>query len=182
MIFAIKPPLLAFIIAVKYKLVKFKSGSKGVLHGYISSRHRYPCQSDKIFEFDNLAKFKYDLLVQPVDSGITKVPEEHFMCQIYASTEPTRYDSEARSLRIQGSVTSIRLEKEFWSILEEMAKEAESSTPELINTLYTEVHQNFGEVRNFTSFLRTACTIFLSRKESYSPSSEQLAEQVHATG
>ena len=70
------------------------------------------------------------------------------MCQIYASTEPTRYDSEARSLRIQGSVTSIRLEKEFWSILEEMAEEAESSTPELINTLYTEVHQNFGEVRN----------------------------------
>ncbi len=40
------------------------------------------------------------------------------MCQIYASTEPTRYDSEARSLRIQGSVTSIRLEKEFWSILD----------------------------------------------------------------
>ena len=87
------------------------------------------------------------------------------MCQIYASTEPARYDSEARSLRIQGCVTSIRLEKEFWSILEEMAAEAESSTPELINTLYTEVHQNFGEVRNFTSFLRTACTIYLARKD-----------------
>lgn len=87
------------------------------------------------------------------------------MCQIYASTEPARYDSEARSLRIQGCVTSIRLEKEFWSILEEMAAEANSSTPELINTLYTEVHQNFGEVRNFTSFLRTACTIYLARQD-----------------
>jgi len=86
------------------------------------------------------------------------------MCQIYASTEPARYDSEARSLRIQGCVTSIRLEKEFWNILEEMADAADSSTPELINTLYTEVHQNFGEVRNFTSFLRTACTIYLTRK------------------
>lgn len=87
------------------------------------------------------------------------------MCQIYASTEPARYDSEARSLRIQGCVTSIRLEKEFWNILEEMAAEADSSTPELINTLYTEVHQNFGEVRNFTSFLRTACTIYLARQD-----------------
>ena len=86
------------------------------------------------------------------------------MCQIYASTEPARYDSEARSLRIQGCVTSIRLEKEFWKILEEMAAEDGSTTPELINTLYTEVYQNFGEVRNFTSFLRTACTIYLTRK------------------
>ncbi|MCP4769639.1 MAG: hypothetical protein GY875_25695 [Gammaproteobacteria bacterium] len=91
------------------------------------------------------------------------------MCQIYASTEPTRYDSETRSLRIQGCVTSIRLEKEFWSILEEMADAADSSTPELINTLYTEVHQNFGEVRNFTSFLRTSCTIYLTRKEGPHP-------------
>ena len=94
------------------------------------------------------------------------------MCQIYASTEPTRYDSEARSLRIQGCVTSIRLEKAFWSILEEMADAADSSTPELINTLYTEVHQNFGEVRNFTSFLRTACTIYLTRKADPHPALE----------
>ncbi len=100
------------------------------------------------------------------------------MCQIYASTEPARYDSEARSLRIQGSVTSIRLEKEFWSILEEMAGEGQVSTPELINTLYTEVHQNFGEVRNFTSFLRTACTIYLTRKNN--PHPEELLEPVLA--
>ncbi len=103
------------------------------------------------------------------------------MCQIYASTEPARYDSEARSLRIQGCVTSIRLEKEFWNILEEMAAEAESTTPELLNTLYTEVHQNFGEVTNFTSFLRTACTIYLTRKANlYSPS-DQESDQIRAT-
>ena len=103
------------------------------------------------------------------------------MCQIYAGTEPARYDSEARSLRIQGAVTSIRLEKEFWSILQEMAEAAESTTPELLNTLYTEVHQNFGEVRNFTSFLRTACTIYLTRKEGPSSSSEQSAAPLQAT-
>ena len=98
------------------------------------------------------------------------------MCQIYASTEPARYDSEARSLRIQGCVTSIKLEKEFWSILEEMAAAAECSTPELINTLYTEVHQNFGKVRNFTSFLRTACTIYLARKDN--PQSPEKPEHI----
>ena len=98
------------------------------------------------------------------------------MCQIYASTEPARYDSEARSLRIQGCVTSVKLEKEFWSILEEMATAAECSTPELINTLYTEVHQNFGKVRNFTSFLRTACTIYLARKDN--PQSPEKPEHI----
>lgn len=86
------------------------------------------------------------------------------MCQIYSSTEPARYESEARSLRIQGCVTSVRLEQAFWSILGDMADEADCSTPELINKLYTEVQQNFGEVRNFTSFLRTACTIYLTRR------------------
>ena len=100
------------------------------------------------------------------------------MCQIYASTEPARYDSEARSLRIQGCVTSIRLEQEFWSILGEMADEADCSTPELINTLYTEVHANFGEVQNFTSFLRTACTIYLTRKSGI----EAPPEAIRATG
>ena len=88
------------------------------------------------------------------------------MCQIYASTAPERYESTAHSLRIQGCVTSVKLEKEFWNILEAMANEADSTTPELINVLYSEVHQNFGEVRNFTSFLRTACTIYLARKSS----------------
>ena len=90
------------------------------------------------------------------------------MCQIYSSTAPERYDSETHSLRIQGCVTSIRLEKEFWIILEEMAASEGQTTPELINVLYSEVHQNYGEVRNFTSFLRTSCTIFLTRKNNSS--------------
>ena len=102
------------------------------------------------------------------------------MCQIYAGTAPERYDSEAHSVRIQGCVTSIRLEKEFWDILEKMALEADSTTPELINVLYSEVHGNFGEVRNFTSFLRTACTIFLARKSSYSESIQERPESVNS--
>jgi predicted DNA-binding ribbon-helix-helix protein len=98
------------------------------------------------------------------------------MCQIYASAAPERYDSEAHSLRIQGCVTSIRLEKEFWNILDEMAAQDCITTPELINVLYYEVHQNFGEVRNFTSFLRTACTIYLTRKNSVIEKSPEKSE------
>jgi len=103
------------------------------------------------------------------------------MCQIYASTAPERYDSEAHSLRIQGCVTSIRLEKEFWNILEEMARKADSTTPELINVLYAEVHQNFGEVRNFTSFLRTSCTIYLARKSGSIETIQESPEPVTPT-
>ncbi|NNE62789.1 MAG: DNA-binding protein [Gammaproteobacteria bacterium] len=88
------------------------------------------------------------------------------MCQIYASTSPERYDSVTHSFRIQGCVTSIRLEQEFWGILKEMAEAENQTLPELINVLHSEVHQNYGEVRNFTSFLRTSCTIYLARKDS----------------
>ena len=100
------------------------------------------------------------------------------MCQIYASTSPERYDSVTHSIRIQGCVTSIRLEKEFWGILEEMAAAEDRTTPELINVLYIEVHQNYGEVRNFTSFLRTACTIYLARKDSSINSTQEQLEPV----
>ena len=100
------------------------------------------------------------------------------MCQIYASTSPERYDSVTHSVRIQGCVTSIRLEKEFWGILEEMAAAGDRTTPELINVLYSEVHQNYGEVRNFTSFLRTACTIYLARKNSSINSTQEQLEPV----
>jgi predicted DNA-binding ribbon-helix-helix protein len=98
------------------------------------------------------------------------------MCQIYAGTAQDRYASESHSLRIQGCVTSIRLENEFWGILEKMAIEAGSTIAELINVLYSEVHQNYGEVRNFTSFLRTACTIYLARKSVDFDASNSISE------
>ena len=98
------------------------------------------------------------------------------MCQIYASAAPERYDSEAHSLRIQGCVTSIRLEKEFWNILDEMAAQDGMTTPELINVLYYEVNRNLSEVRNFTSFIRTACTINLTHKNSVTAESPEKSE------
>lgn len=87
------------------------------------------------------------------------------MCQIYSGTPPDRYDSDCRSIRIQGCVTSIRLENEFWEILDQMAQEGEQSVPQFINLLYSEILNTHKEVSNFTSFLRVACALYLHRKE-----------------
>ena len=86
------------------------------------------------------------------------------MCNVYTGTPPDRYESDSRSIRIQGCVTSIRLENEFWEILDQMAEEENQSTPQFINILYDEILDTHKEVSNFTSFLRVACALFLHRK------------------
>ena len=87
------------------------------------------------------------------------------MCQIYSGTPPDRYDSNCRSIRIQGCVTSIRLENEFWDVLEQMARDENQNVPQFINVLYSEILNAHKTVNNFTSFLRVACALYLHRKE-----------------
>lgn len=87
------------------------------------------------------------------------------MCDIYASTDPALYDTITRSIRIDGVVTSIRLEQRFWGILDEIAASEDRSTPQFINTLYQEVMERRGETGNFTSLLRVVCTVYLENKE-----------------
>ena len=43
------------------------------------------------------------------------------MCHLFASQSPDSYAFETRSIRLNGQSTSIRLEKVFWEILEEIA-------------------------------------------------------------
>mgnify|MGYP006074589647 len=61
-------------------------------------------------------------------------------------------------------MTSIRLENEFWEILDQMANEEDQSTPQFIIVLYDEILDTHKEVSNFTSFLRVACALYLHRK------------------
>lgn len=84
------------------------------------------------------------------------------MCHIYANTEPDLYQSETRSVRIGGVVTSIRLESRFWEILAVMAGKSEMPLAKFLTTLYDEVVELKGEVGNFTSLLRVVCTVYLS--------------------
>lgn len=83
------------------------------------------------------------------------------MCHLYASTEPCRYDNVTRSVRLQGCVTSVRLEKEFWEILDTLAATQNLSTARFISQLYTEVIEEKGEVSNLASLLRVVCAIHL---------------------
>jgi len=68
-------------------------------------------------------------------------------------------------IRIQGCVKSIRLENEFWEILDQMADEEDQSMPQFINALYDEILDTHKEISNFTSFLRVACALYLHRKD-----------------
>jgi len=86
------------------------------------------------------------------------------MCHVYSSTDPARYQCTTRSIRLQGYVTSIRLENEFWGILETLAAEQDMSAPQFISQLYDEVLAECGEMGNHTSMLRVACAVYLQKQ------------------
>ncbi|RJG07431.1 aryl-sulfate sulfotransferase [Noviherbaspirillum cavernae] len=84
------------------------------------------------------------------------------MCEIFVKADPTLYESRARSIRLHGAVTSIRLENLFWNTLEEIATRDGMSTAQLIARLYDELIDYRGEIDNFTSFLRVCCLRYQS--------------------
>jgi predicted DNA-binding ribbon-helix-helix protein len=97
------------------------------------------------------------------------------MCQIFAGQDPTRYQLETRSMRLNGQSTSIRLEKAFWSILDEMAQAEGITTPVFVSKLHDEVLQLHGEPRNFTALLR--CTCLLQRERAGISTGSQIAAE-----
>ena len=82
------------------------------------------------------------------------------MCQIFAGQDPHNYECETRSIRIDGHVTSIRLEHLFWTVLEELAACQKLTMPQFASKLYDEVLESRGEVKNFASLLRCCCLIY----------------------
>lgn len=78
------------------------------------------------------------------------------MCEIFISADPASYESRTRSVRLHGVVTSIRLEKLFWQVLEEIAGRDGMSVGQLIEKLYDELVAARGEAGNFASFLRVS--------------------------
>ncbi|MGR5501170.1 ribbon-helix-helix domain-containing protein [Vibrio sp. DNB22_10_4] len=84
------------------------------------------------------------------------------MCEIYSGAETNLFELKSRSVRIDGVVTSIRLEAVFWKIIEEIAEDAGISLAEFLSRIYREVVEKRGEIGNFTSLLRVACTTYLN--------------------
>ncbi|MEM9148660.1 MAG: ribbon-helix-helix domain-containing protein [Pseudomonadota bacterium] len=87
------------------------------------------------------------------------------MCQIFAGQDPADYDSETRSMRLNGHSTSIRLETSFWRVLDDIAGREGLTVPQFVCKLHDEVYELRGETRNFTSLLRCACLIHMRRVE-----------------
>lgn len=58
------------------------------------------------------------------------------MCHLFAHQPQRDYESQTRSLRIDGHCTSIRLEMAFWDTLEEIAAKEGMSLGKFLTTLY----------------------------------------------
>lgn len=84
------------------------------------------------------------------------------MCQVFISADPTLYESRARSVRLHGVATSIRLENLFWQVLGEIARRDGMGVPQLCTKLYDELAAERGEVENFASFLRVCCGRYMA--------------------
>jgi len=80
---------------------------------------------------------------------------------MFAGQDPERYQNETRRMRLNGQSTSIRLEKSFWAIVDELARKEGFSTPGFISKLHTEVLEIHGETKNFTSLLRCTCLLHI---------------------
>lgn len=83
------------------------------------------------------------------------------MCKIYSSTPPADYAYVTKSVRLNGAVTSIRLERRFWSILDRLAEGEGATIGKFLSNLYDEALAIQGRVDNFASLLRVACTTYL---------------------
>ncbi len=83
------------------------------------------------------------------------------MCEIYSSTPPDQYKAVTRSVRLNGAVTSVRLEQSFWDILEEVAEAEGLTLSRFLANLHDEALARHGEIGNFASLLRVACSTYL---------------------
>ncbi|HAZ80703.1 MAG TPA: intracellular proteinase I [Porticoccaceae bacterium] len=84
------------------------------------------------------------------------------MCQLFIGADQHLWKSRTKSLRIDGVVTSIRLEGFFWDTLSEIAFRDDLTVTQLITRLYFESMDADHDLGNFTSFLRVCCSRYLS--------------------
>lgn len=84
------------------------------------------------------------------------------MCKLFINADPDLWVSSTRSLRIDGMVTSVRLENGFWAILEEVAGRDGMNVPQMLTRLYHESIDAGHDLGNFTSFLRVCAMRYLA--------------------
>jgi predicted DNA-binding ribbon-helix-helix protein len=88
--------------------------------------------------------------------------QEEAMCKLFIQADSKLWHSSTRSVRIDGMVTSVRLENYFWSTLEEIATRDDMNIPQMLTRLYHESIDAGHDLGNFTSFLRVCCMRYLA--------------------
>ena len=83
------------------------------------------------------------------------------MCRLFVGANPILWESQTRSFRMEGMVTSVRLENLFWLVLDDIAAKDGLNVPQLLHQLYNESIDEGHDLGNFTSFLRVCCLRFL---------------------
>lgn len=67
---------------------------------------------------------------------------------------------ERRSLRIHGHSTTIRLERAFWNVLEDLAAQEDMTVAGVVTKIYD--HCQFSNQKNLASCLRVVCLKFIN--------------------
>ncbi|MDX1466606.1 MAG: ribbon-helix-helix domain-containing protein [Halomonas sp.] len=79
------------------------------------------------------------------------------MCKLFTGADPALWESQTRSVRLDGVSTSVRLEGFFWSVLEEIGRRDDLGLSQLLSRLSREWVEEGRDVDNFASFLRVCC-------------------------
>ncbi|RCV87445.1 ribbon-helix-helix domain-containing protein [Billgrantia montanilacus] len=79
------------------------------------------------------------------------------MCRLFIGAEPGLWEPQTRSMRLDGVSTSVRLERFFWAVLEEVGKRDGLTLNQLMAKLSQECTEAGHDPANFASFLRVCC-------------------------
>ncbi|MFQ3787409.1 ribbon-helix-helix domain-containing protein [Halomonas sp. A29] len=79
------------------------------------------------------------------------------MCRLFIGAEPDLWEPQTRSMRLDGVSTSVRLERFFWKVLEEIGRRDGLSLSQLVAKLSRECAEAGHDPANFASFLRVCC-------------------------
>lgn len=79
------------------------------------------------------------------------------MCRLFIGAESGLWEPQTRSMRLDGISTSVRLERFFWTVLEEIGRRDDLSLSQLVAKLSRECAEAGHDPANFASFLRVCC-------------------------
>ena len=74
------------------------------------------------------------------------------------------YSFRSRSIRIMGHSTSLRIENQYWKVLEMIAEKEETTLPELVSSIYLKANEDGLNYHNFTSLLRLYCLRYVEEE------------------